>query len=51
MTVAEPVVHRPKPTGYTLALNYLPLVQLLVGAVFITSQATSTEALSFSARE
>src|SRR4051812_14938595 len=31
-------------TPYTLALNYLPLCQLLVGAAFVWWQATSTPA-------
>jgi hypothetical protein len=36
---------RPRITGYTLALNYLPLAQLLAGAAFVTSQATSPTAI------
>jgi hypothetical protein len=44
MTAAEPAVGRRALTTYTLALNYLPLAQLLAGAVFVTTQATSVGA-------
>jgi hypothetical protein len=44
MTVAEPVVTRRELTGYTLALNYLPLAQLLTGAAVVATQATSVGA-------
>src|SRR3974390_3095562 len=33
---------RARVTGYTLALNYMPLTQILVGVVFVCWQATST---------
>jgi hypothetical protein len=45
MTVVEPVSTRPRITGYTLALNYLPLAQLLAGAGVVASQATSPAAV------
>jgi hypothetical protein len=45
MTAAEPTIARPQITGYTLALNYLPLAQLLAGAAFVASQATSPAAV------
>jgi hypothetical protein len=45
MTAAEPTIARPQITGFTLALNYLPLVQLLVGAAFVVWQATSPTAV------
>ena len=44
MTAAELTSERPRITGYTLALNYLPLMQLLLGAAFSASQAASAGA-------
>lgn len=41
MTGAERIVARPGLTRYTLALNFLPLAQLLAGAAFVAAQATS----------
>ena len=41
MTAAEHLTARPQITGYTLALNFLPLAQLAVGAAFVVSRATS----------
>ena len=35
MTVADRIVERRGLTGYTLALNYLPLAQLCAGAAVI----------------
>ena len=43
MTVADQGA--PPLTFYTLALNYLPLVQLLTGAAIVTTQAASPGAL------
>lgn len=47
MTVAERIdlSKRGKITGYTLALNYLPVAQLGLGAVVVASQASSTGAI------
>ena len=45
MTAAEPGIAPPHITGYTLVLNYLPLAQLLAGAAFVVSQATSLTAV------
>jgi hypothetical protein len=45
MTAAEPIGDKRALTGYTLALNYLPLVQLLVGAAVVASCATSVTAV------
>ena len=39
MTVADQGA--PPLTFYTLALNYLPLVQLITGATLVTTQAAS----------
>jgi hypothetical protein len=36
---------RPRITGYTLALNYLPVAQLLAGAALVASQAASPTAV------
>jgi hypothetical protein len=44
MTAAERTVERRDLTTYTLALNYLPLTQLLAGAAFIATQTTSVGA-------
>jgi hypothetical protein len=41
MTAAERTVERRELTSYTLALNYLPLTQLLTGATVIATQTTS----------
>jgi hypothetical protein len=41
MTATDRIVEQSGLTTYTLALNYLPLVQLVAGASFIASQATS----------
>ena len=43
MTAADQGV--PPLTFYTLALNYLPLAQLLTGAALVTTQAASPGAL------
>src|SRR5262245_37148763 len=47
MTAVErrPAVERPGITGYTLALNYLPIAQLMLGACVIVSQAPSAGAI------
>src|SRR5262245_3035549 len=45
MIVARPDAGRPPLTVYTLALNYLPLAQLLTGAALVTTAATSQAAL------
>jgi hypothetical protein len=45
MIVARPDAGRPSLTVYTLALNYLPLAQLLTGAALVTTAATSQVAL------
>lgn len=45
MTAVESASKRPRITGYTLALNYLPLAQLLAGVVWVTWQATSPAAV------
>lgn len=44
MTAADFIAANPRITGYTLALNYLPLAQLLAGVAFVVSQATSLTA-------
>jgi hypothetical protein len=44
MTAAEPTVNRRELTGYTVALNYLPLAQLLAGAGIVASQVPSVGA-------
>jgi hypothetical protein len=43
MTAVErtPAAGRANITGFTLAFNYLPIVQLLVGAALVASQASS----------
>jgi hypothetical protein len=52
MTAVErtPAAGRANITGFTLALNYLPIVQLLVGGAVVASQASSlSSALLWSA--
>ena len=41
MIAADQSAGSPPLTGYTLALNYLPLAQLLAGAAIVSTQATS----------
>ena len=45
MTAVHPDARRPPLTVYTLALNYLPLVQLLTGAGLVATLTTSAGAL------